>query len=383
MSVNRAQANPKSEGQLRERIPVSEPNLRGREAQYVSQCLSTGWISSQGAFIEKFEHAFGEFHQTQHNIAVSNGTTALHLALLALEVGPGDEVIVPTFTYIASVNAIRYVGATPVFVDCEPDTFNLAPDKLKACLSSKTKAVIAVHLYGHPCDMDAIAKVTGPKIPIIEDAAEAFGSEYRGRKVGSLSTISTFSFFGNKTITTGEGGMVCTSDENLAKKIRLLKGQGMSAERRYFFPVVGYNYRMTNVQGAIGLAQMESAQWFVDKKREIAKQYHSLLSNVPGVVLPVEKDYALNTYWMYSILVTDAFGVSRDELIKRLDARGIETRPFFYPTHTMPPYSGTGKNFPVAERISAQGLNLPSSTKLTAAKIELIAGAIRDCRSIK
>ena len=258
----------------RKTIPVSHPVLGGNEKRYVLECLETGWISSIGRFIRLFEDAFGRYCEARHAIACNNGTTALHLALAGLGTGPGDEIIVPTLTYIATANAVRYCGAQPVFADSEPGTMTVDPARIEERITARTKGIVVVHLYGHPADMDPILEVARRRgLFVVEDAAEAHGALYRGRKAGSLGDVATFSFYGNKIITTGEGGMVTTNDAALSERIRILRGQGMDPGRRYWFPVVGYNYRMTNIAAAIGLAQLEQIYRFIEKRLEIACRY--------------------------------------------------------------------------------------------------------------
>jgi len=265
------------------RIPVSQPALIGREKEYVLDCLESNWISSNGKYIGLFEEKFADYLGVKHAIACCNGTAALHVALLALGIGSGDEVIVPTFTYVATANAVVYTGATPVLADCEADTWNIDPAGLEALITPKTRAIIPVPLYGHPCDMDPIMELAKKHgLHVIEDAAEALGARYKGRLCGSMVEISTFSFYGNKTITTGEGGMIVTDNDELADRIRLLKGQGMDPNRRYWFPIVGHNYRMTNIQAAIGLAQLENIDLFLGKRGQIAGWYRDALSGIKG-----------------------------------------------------------------------------------------------------
>lgn len=348
-------------------IPVAEPALVGNEKKYVLDCLESTWISSNGKYIQRFEEAFAEFSGVKCALSCCNGTVALHLALLALDVGPGDEVIVPTLTFVATANAVSYCGATPVFVDSEPETWNMDTSLLEDLITPRTKGIVVVHIYGHPVDMHpvlAVARKHG--LFVIEDAAEAHGAEYKGRKVGSIGDIATFSFYGNKIITSGEGGMVISRNDSLASKVRQLKGQGMDLNRRYWFPVIGYNYRMTNVAAAIGLAQLEKVNWHLTRRREIATQYARCLGDVPGVRFQVEKPWARNVYWMTSVVLDDQWP-DRDLVIKRLADVGIETRPFFYPMHTLPIYckSARGEGYPIAEKVAARGINLPSSAKLT------------------
>jgi perosamine synthetase len=363
------------------RIPVAAPVLAGREREYVLDCLDTTWISSSGRYVQAFEEGFAEFCGTRHAIACCNGTVAVHLALMAAGVGPGDEVIVPTLTYVASANPILYQGATPVFVDSEPDTWNMDPDAVAASITPRTKAIVVVHLYGHPVDMDPIVAVArSHSVAVVEDAAEAHGAEYKGRRTGALGDVSTFSFYGNKIITTGEGGMVLCDDDKLATQIRQLRGQGQDPQRRYWFPVVGFNYRMTNVAAAIGLGQLEMIDWHVGRRREVAAWYREELGDVAGLRLSPEAQWARNAFWISCLLLEDGGEPERDALMAELGARGIETRPFFYPVHTLPMYLGNdGRGaFPVAESLAARGINLPSGAGLTRDDVAYVGSAIRD-----
>ena len=356
-------------------IPVYQPSLSGNEKKYVLDCLDTTWISSKGAYLGKFENEFSNKINVRHATAVSNGTVALHLALLALGIGDGDEVIVPTLTYIASVNAIRYTGATPIFVDSLSNTWQLDPADVERRVTKKTKAIMAVHLYGHPCDMDVIMDIANHHgLYVIEDAAEAFGSKYKGLPVGSIGHIATFSFFGNKTITTGEGGMVVSNDQTLIERVIHFKGQGLATHRQYWHDIVGYNYRMTNICAAIGLAQLEQADKFIERKREIASNYKRLLSGLP-IQFHEESPEVFHTYWMFSILVLDVN--HRDELRSFLIANGVDTRPLFYPAHTMPMYCVPFQSHRVAEDLGRRGLNLPSYPSLGDEELEFI------CKTIK
>ena len=349
-------------------IPVAQPALVGNEREYVLDCIDSNWISSQGKYIRLFEESFAELCHTKHAITCTNGTIALHLALLALDIRPGDEVIVPTLTYIATANAVLYCGGTPTFVDCDPETWNIDPVQLAEKITPRTRAIIVVHLYGHPCDMDPIMEIGEKKnVPVIEDAAEAHGALYKGKRVGGLGDLATFSFYGNKLVTTGEGGMVVTNNDILAERIRQLRGQGQDPNRRYWFPIVGYNYRMTNIVAAIGLAQIEQFDWHIAQRRQIAVWYQKYLTGTPELILPVEREWAYNVYWLYSVVLSDTSQVTRDMVQERLADKGIDTRPFFYPVHTLPPYLHivNGQSFPVAERISANGINLPTWAGLT------------------
>ncbi len=359
------------------RIPVAAPSLIGREAEYVQECLETTWISSSGRFIDAFEQAFAKLCGVKHAVACNNGTTALHLALVALGIGPGDEVIVPTLTYIASANTVTYCGATPVFIDSDETTFNLDPAELEALITPRTRAIMPVHLYGHPADMDPILEIARRHgLAVVEDAAEAVGARYKGRSTGALGDCGVFSFFGNKIITTGEGGMVTTDDDALAARLRLYKGQGMDPARRYWFPVVGYNYRMTNIAAAIGLAQLERIDDHLAARQRVAEGYEQRLRNARGLCLPKTEAWADHVYWMYTVLL-EGTTRSRDEVMARLDAEGIETRPVFYPLHTLPPYQAlAARPYPRAVSIGRRGLNLPTYAALGDDDLDRIVEAL-------
>ena len=304
-------------------IPVYEPELSGNELKYLTKCIKTNWISSLGEYVAQFEEDFGKFVGTRYAVSSSSGTTALHLALAALGIGKGDEVIVPDLTFVATANAVSYTGARPVFVDASHDTWNIDPRSMARKITKSTKAIIAVHLYGHSADMDAIlalAKAHG--LWVIEDAAEAHGAEYKGNKVGSLGDIGCFSFYGNKIITTGEGGMVVTNNADTAKRVKMLRDHAMSQDQVYWHEVIGYNYRMTNVQAAIGVAQLERIASIIEIKRENAMIYNSFLKDIPGIVLPPELPWAKSVYWMYSILIEKTAGISRNTLMLALKEKG-------------------------------------------------------------
>lgn len=357
-------------------IPIYQPSLTGREKEYVLECIDSTWISSKGKYISLFEKKIAERHKVNHAASTCNGTTALHLALLALGIGPGDEIIVPTLTYIASVNAISYVGATPIFVDSLESNWQIDPDDIKRKITKKTRGIMVVHLYGHPCDMDKIMSIANENgLYVIEDCAEAFGSTFNNKPVGSIGHIGTFSFFGNKTITCGEGGMVVTNDKTLIERVNHLKGQGLAAQRQYWHDAIGYNYRMTNICAAIGLAQLEQSDIFITKKRQIAMLYKIELQNLP-IDFHHEDSNVFHTYWMNSILVKNAW--DREPLRQHLQNNGIETRPIFYPVHTMPMYNQKSQSHPVAESIGERGINLPSWPGLTHDQIHLICSFIHD-----
>lgn len=361
------------------KIPIAEPVLGEEEESLVLEGLRSGWISSIGKFILKFEEEFGAFCGSKYAVTASNGTAALHLALLAAGIGPGDEVIVPSMTFVATANAVLYTGAKPVFADSELLTWNIDPEKIKEHINPRTKAIIPVHLYGHPADMERILAI-GRKydLVIIEDAAEAHGAEYKGRRVGSLGDMACFSFFGNKIITTGEGGMITTNSKNLANKIRIFRDHGASKTKRYYHPYLGFNYRMTNLQAALGLAQLKKIYKILKRKREIAQIYCRILEQLePQITLPPEAKWAKNVYWMYSILIPKMGDRDRDFLAEQLRKKGIDSRPFFYPSHKLLRFK-TNDTLPVADFLSKSGLNLPSSTNLSDDQVKYIAEAIVD-----
>lgn len=358
------------------KIPVYQPSLSGNEKKYVNDCLESSWISAKGKYVSEFEKQFAQYVSINNATTVCNGTVALHLALIVLGIGPGDEIIVPTLTYIASVNAISYTGATPVFVDSLPDTWQMDPEDIRRKITQKTKAILAVHLYGHPCNMDDIVSIARENsFFLIEDCAEAFGTLYKNKHVGTFGDIATFSFYGNKTITTGEGGMIITNDETLYDRAIHYKGQGLAKYRQYWHDVIGYNYRMSNVCAAIGLAQLEQADLFISRKREIARAYNQGMIGLP-IQYHSEIGDVRHSYWMYSILVDDP--QKRDPLRDYLERREIETRPVFYPVHTMPIYSQKFQRHPVAESLGWRGINLPSWPGLDQQQIDFVIKAIKD-----
>lgn len=361
-------------------IPVCEPTLGGNEKKYVNDCLDSNWISSAGKYIPIFEERFAAECGCNYGVACSNGTIALHLGLAALGIGPGDEVIIPTFTMIATINAVSYTGATPVLVDSEPCTWNMDVEQIAAKITPRTKVIIPVHTYGHPVDMDPLMELAEKDgIFVMEDAAEAHGAEYKGRRAGSLGHAGGFSFYANKIITTGEGGMITTNDADLAELTRNLRDHAFSSERHFWHKYMGFNYRMTNLQAAVGLAQTEQMAGFIESRRRNAALYSSLLKSVPGIVTPPEAGYAKNVFWMYSILVEAEFGMSRDELRGYLAKRGIETRTFFIPMHLQPIYYEMfkGQSYPVSEMLCQRGFYLPSASSLTSEQIHHIVTVIR------
>lgn len=360
------------------KISIAQPRLIGNEKKYVLDCIESNWISSVGKYIGEFEKAFAEFCGVKHAIATNNGTTALHLALIALGLQPNDEVIVPTVTYIATANAVKYCGATPVFVDICSETMNIDPSIIEKKITPKTKGIIPVHLYGHSADMKPIMEVAQKhNLWVLEDAAEAHGAEYSGQKVGSIGHCAIFSFFGNKIITTGEGGMVTTNDDELAEKLRLFRGQGMDPNRRYWFPVIGYNYRMTNIQAALGLAQMETIKDSLHQRQILSGWYNEALKPLQEhLVLPSEMPWAKHVYWMYTVFLKNGNEQKRDLIMRALDKMGIETRPVFYPMHTLPPYQ-ENTSYPVADSWAQRGINLPTHQDLTLTDVQRIADSLR------
>jgi len=358
---------------LSEFVPVYRPYLGGNEKQYVNQCIDSSWISSKGIFVERFERAFADFVGASHVTSVCNGTVALHLALEALGFAPQDEVIVPTLTYIASVNTIIQAGATPVFADSLDATWQVDPRDVRRKITSRTKALMVVHLYGHPCDMDELVKICEEyNLYLIEDCAEAFGTYYKGRHVGTFGDVAAFSFFGNKTITTGEGGMVVAKNKDLIARAFHLKTQAVSPEREYWHDAVGYNYRMTNICAAIGVAQIENARVVLEKKRQIAQWYRQGLQGLPLKTLDELPD-TKSSFWMCSIIVDDPL-VCRP-LRDWLRAANVETRPLFHPCHTLP-HCRVEKSFPVAQSLSARGINLPSFPELSRETVNDICESI-------
>lgn len=361
------------------RTPIMQPLLNGNELAYLSDCINTGWISSQGAYVKRFEKEFAEYCGAQYPVAVSNGTVALHLALAAFDIKAGDEVLVPDLTFAASVNAVIYTGATPVLVDIDPVTWTISVDEIEKNITPRTKAIMPVHLYGHAAHMDEImALARKHKLLVIEDAAEAIGGKYKGKHVGSLGDAATFSFFGNKTITTGEGGMVFFKDKKAYEKAIVLRDHGMSKEKKYWHDYVGFNYRMTNLQAAIGCAQLERIGEFVEAKKKLAAFYNRVLHEVGSFTLPPEETWAVNGYWLYTALLKDNAGITRDTLIEKMLKNGVETRPAFYPLHEMPPYRNypTKSKFVNSKRVSAQGISFPSSVNIAPEELDNIAQAL-------
>lgn len=359
-------------------IPVFSPWLPENVRRYVLDCVDSGWISSLGEYVGRFEREFAAFCEAGHGVATSNGTTALHLSLATLELGPGDEVLVPDLTFVSTANVVRYTGATPVLVDADPTTWGMDAADARRKLTGRTRAIIPVHLYGHPVDMDPLLALAAEHgIDVVEDAAEAHGARYKGQRVGALGRIGAFSFYGNKIITTGEGGMVVTNDATLAERAAFLRDHAMDPRRRYYHPEIGFNYRMTNIQAAIGCAQLEQADVILSRRKAIAAAYEAGLTGIAGLTRPPAEYWAETVYWMYSVLVEPAFGLEREAVRAGLRARGIDSRPFFVPLHEQPPYR-VDAPFPVATALGAKGINLPSGTGLLPLEIAAVCDALRE-----
>lgn len=361
------------------RISIANPVFNGNEKKYLNECVDTGWVSANGRFVKEFEEKFAEFCGCKYALTCSNGTVSLHLILAALDLKPGDEVIMPTLTYIATANAVKYCGATPVFVDSDERTFNMDPKKIEEKINKNTRAIMPVHLFGLSADMDGILQIANKYgIPVIEDAAEAHGAEYKGKKVGAIGLVGSFSFFGNKIITCGEGGMVTTNDEKLYERMKLLKGQAVSPEKRYWHVDVGYNYRMTNMQAAIGLAQLENISWHMEQRQRVAELYKKHLGNLDVYMkLQDEPENCKHVYWMSNVILQDKVIKSRDEVMEEMENCNIEMRPVFYPMHIMPPYIDSNVSYPVAEKLASRGISLPSHAMLTEEDVVYICNCLR------
>jgi perosamine synthetase len=358
-------------------IPISKPYIGAREKELVLEALDSGWVSSIGKYIDEFEAGFARYCGTEYALAVSNGTTGLHLALAAIGLQPGDEVIVPDLTFVATANAVAYTGATPVLADIDPDTLCIDPVSVKSLISERTKAIIPVHLYGHPADMDALAEITAASgIDLIEDAAEAHGAEYRGRRVGGLAKCGVFSFYGNKVITTGEGGMLTTNDREFYLRAKRLRDHAMSPQRRYFHEERGFNYRLTNLQAAVGVAQLERIDDFLHRRAEIMDWYNSAIATSGQVRLNQVKNWAKSAFWMVCLEVDWFDEASREAFMLALKKRGIDTRPYFCALSSMPMYAQQA--LPVSAFKARIGLNLPTYYELTKSDVQRIASEVND-----
>lgn len=366
-------------------VPVNELLIGEKELEYVSEAVRSGWISSEGKFIRAFEEKFSIYVNRKHGITVNNGTNALILALRALDFPESSEIIIPSFTIISCALACVYNDLVPVFVDSEEDTWNIDVTKIQKKISKKTKAIMPVHIYGHPCDMDPISEIAKKNnLVIVEDFAEAIGSEYKGRKCGGFGKISCASFYANKVVTTGEGGMCLTDDQHLAERLRKLKNLVFIPEKRFFHKELGFNFRMTNVQAAIGLAQLESIEERVEKKIWIGKTYTKLLKpleNKGMIRLQVKKDWAKNTYWMFGVVLNEEKGLKAVEVMKKLEKGGIQTRPFFYPMYLQPAFKNFSwfkkEKLPVSKKLYEYGFYLPSGLALTEEQLYHVCEAVK------
>jgi perosamine synthetase len=365
-------------------IPVNEPLLDGNEKKYLCECIDTGWISSEGPFVKKFEEKFAAVVGRTYGVAVSNGSVALDAAVLALGIGEGDEVIMPTFTIISCAAAVARAGAVPVLVDSDPITWNMDVEQIEAKITLRTKAIMVVHIYGLPVDMDPVIELAEKHgLKIIEDAAEMHGQTYNGKPCGCLGDISTFSFYPNKHITTGEGGMIVTDDVALAERCRSLRNLCFQPQKRFIHEELGFNLRFTNLQAALGLAQLERLDEFVSRKRSMGARYTELLADMNQIELPLQAtDYARNIYWIYGVVLKDDVPFDAEEAMRRLAEHNIGARPFFWPMHEQPVFHKMGlfdnESYPVAERIARRGFYVPSGLALTAGQIEQVATSLKE-----
>ncbi len=359
-------------------IPISKPSITQKEIDNVVDAVSSGWVSSLGKYINTFEEKFALFCDCKYALTTSNGTTALHLALVSLGIGQNDEVIIPDFTFIATANAVRYTGARPLLVDIDENTLCISPEKIEQAITPNTKAIIPVHLYGHPANMreiNAIAKKYN--IFVIEDAAEAHGASVNGKKVGGLGDCGVFSFYGNKILTSGEGGMITTNNKSLYERMKYLRDHAMSSEKRYWHTEVGYNYRMTNLQAALGVAQLERVDELIDKKHKIFDWYHTELKDIKNISLNFTSKNSINVYWMVCVQIKNYSTSERDGLLKKLKNKGVDGRPFFYPISDMPMYGEVETS--ITHKVSAKGLNLPSYYDITKNEVAYVCKTLLQC----
>ncbi len=358
-------------------IPISQPSITDKEITYVTDAVRSGWISSLGKYIDIFETKFAEYCVTKYAVATSNGTTALHLALISLGITSEDEVIIPDLTFIATASAIKYIGAKVITVDIDENTLCISPDAIREAITSKTKAIIPVHLYGHPANMEVINKIAKEfELFVVEDAAEAHGAEVNGNKVGGLSDAGVFSFYGNKIITSGEGGMITTNNEELYHKMKYLRDHAMSNDKRYWHTETGFNYRMTNLQAAVGVAQLERIDELLAKKKEIFEWYRDRLKDFKTIKLNYQASWAKCVYWMICIELDDYMELQRDKLIQNLKLKNIDCRPFFFPVSYMPMYENSDTK--ITQKVFQRGLNLPSYFDLTKEEVNYICDELRD-----
>lgn len=368
---------------IKKMIPVNEPLFTGNEKKYLSQCIDQAWISSEGPFVKEFEDKFSAYLGLRHGVAICNGTAAIEVALAAAGITSGDEVILPTFTIISCAIGIIRLGARPILVDAEPETWNMDTGQIKPKITKKTKAIMVVHTYGHPVDMDPVMALADKyHLKVIEDAAEVHGAEYRGKKAGGIGDVGCFSFYANKIVTSGEGGMVVTNDGGIAERSRSYRNLCFQPGKRFYHTELGYNFRMTNLQAAVALAQMEQIDKHIQIKRRMAAAYNERLADIGSIRLPVEKEWAKNVYWMYGVELKDNAGMDNEELAARLKERGVDTRPFFLGMHEQPVFHKMGlfknERYPVAERLARKGLYLPSGLALTNEQIDTVSEALHD-----
>jgi len=369
---------------MTEFIPVNEPLLGGNEKKYLLECIETGWISSEGPFVKRFEEEFATRMGRKHGIAVTSGTAAIDAAVEALDIGPGDEVIMPTFTIISCINQIVRNGAKPVLVDSDPITWNMDEAQIEAKITPQTKAIMIVHIFGLPVDVDSVINIAKRyDLKVIEDAAQMHGQTYKGKPCGSFGDISTFSFYPNKHITTGEGGMILTDNDELAETCRSLRNLCFQPHKRFVHERLGWNMRMTNIQAALGLAQLEQLDEFVVRKRKMGEFYTELLKDVRGIQLPLPKtEYAENIYWVYGIVLDESLGMNAEAAIKKLSEKGVGTRPFFCPMHQQPVLQGMrlfeNESHPIAARLYRQGLYVPSGLAIDEKQINSVAKKLKD-----
>ena len=362
-------------------IPVNTPLLSGNELKYVTECIETGWISSEGSFVTRFETEFAQYVNRSHGIAVANGSAALDIAVKALGLGKGDEVIMPTFTIISPAQSIVTAGAVPVLVDSDPITWNMDVTQIESKITPKTKAILVVHIYGLPVDLDSVLALCQKyNLKLIEDAAEMHGQTYKGKMCGSFGDISIFSFYPNKHITTGEGGMLVCNDEELAEQCRKLRNLAFEPQgRRFIHHELGWNYRMTNLQAALGVAQLEKMEYHIQRKREIGKLYRQGLKDIKGFQLPLEKtDYAQNIYWVFGLVANSE--AQQEAMVKKLGDAKIGTRPFFWCMHEQPVFKKMGlfanESYPVAEKLARNGFYIPSGLGLSDEEVDVVIKSI-------
>jgi perosamine synthetase len=367
-------------------IPVAEPLITERDIFMVNDALKSGWISSAGKYLDLFEERWSAYCGMPYGIAVSNGSVALDVAISLLDLQPGDEVIMPSFTIISPAQSVVRAGGVPVLVDSDPGSWQMDVTQLESKVTSKTKAILVVHIYGHPADMDKILDVARKfNLSVIEDAAEAHGAEYKGKKCGGFGDISTFSFYANKLVTTGEGGMVLVRTAEFAERARSLRNLCFQKKQRFLHDELGYNFRLTNSQAAMGVSQIERIDKIVDRKRAVAANYTELLAGVRGIRLPAEEDWAKNVFWVYGIVLDENTGVNAAQMAEMLQNQGIETRPFFLGMHEQPVFRKRGlfhgEGYPVAEYLGRQGFYIPSGLTITNEQINTVAKAVKDCLS--